>query len=318
MPTSINTLISSDEIQNAYLSYVEENSIEIFCPFIKYDTLKTILDHNPSISRIISRWDPREIINGASDIEVYEICKNHGIDFYINKRIHLKATIKERDFVFHTSANLTSKGLNLTSSDYSNHELSTILKLQDLNDLVVFEEIVQNSIYVTDEVYRMMKKFLTETDYRVNEKDPFPEFENMKKFYISQLPASEDINTLFDVYSNKAKEHSEIDINCAVHDLAVYKIEKGLEYDKFINELRRVFFNHPFINGLMTELETEGFIYFGKVKEWLQKNCKDVPVPNRRELTDVTQILYKWVEVLGKGMYEVDRPRHSQRIRVLK
>lgn len=317
MSYSLNTLISSDDIQATYLNYLEGRTIEIFCPFIKYDTLKKIIDRRPTISRIISRWDPNEILNGASDIEVYQICKEYGIDFYINKRVHLKATIRERELVFHSSANLTSRGLNITSSNNHNHELSTILKIQGLKDLVHFEKIVQESIFVTDEVYQLMSDFLTKVDYQVNEIDPFPIFEEMKKFYISQLPTSSDLEVLYGIYSNRKGDYSEIEINCAVHDLAIYKIAEHLGYNNFKKELGDSFFKHPFIIGLMNELNSEGFIYFGRVKEWLQDNCEDVPVPKRRELTEVTKILYHWVEILGEGMYEVDRPKHSQRIRIL-
>lgn len=316
MNASLNTLISSASIKDSYFDFLSKQEIEIFCPFIKYDTFKTILEHNPTISRVISRWDPHEIVQGVSDIQVYKLCKEHGIDFYINKRIHLKATIKSRDSVFHSSANLTSRGLNHKSQVNYNHELSTILKLDGINDLILFEEIVQESIFVTDEIYKMMADFLSDVDYRVNEKDPFPKFEEMKKFYISQLPTSKDISKLFEIYSDRSDKFSNTEINCAVHDLAIYKIEKGLKFKEFIDALGKSFFQHPFINGLMTEVETEGFIYFGSVKQWLQENCHDVPVPKRRELTEITQVLYKWIEVLGSDKYVIDKPNYSQRIKV--
>lgn len=318
MSASLNSLISSANIKDSYFNFLSKQEVEIFCPFIKYDTFKTILEHNPTISRVISRWDPHEIVQGASDIEVYKLCKEHGIDFYINKRIHLKATIKAKDSVFHSSANLSLRGVNHNPSINHNHELSTILKLQGVKDLVLFEEIVQESIFVNDEVYKMMSDFLSDVDYRVNEKDPFPKFEEMKQFYISQLPTSMDINTLFEIYSDRTDKFSETEIDCAVHDLAIYKIDEGLDFKKFIEALKKSFFKHPFINGLMTEVESEGFIYFGRVKQWLQENCQDVPVPKRRELTEVTQILYKWVEVLGGERYVIERPNHSQRILVIK
>lgn len=317
MNPSLNTLISSANIKDSYFDFLSNQEIEIFCPFIKYDTFKTLLEQNPTISRVISRWDPHEIVQGASDIQVYKLCKEHGIDFYINKRIHLKATIKAKDSVFHSSANLTSRGVNHNSSINHNHELSTILKLQGIKDLVLFEEIVQESIFVTDEVYEMMSDFLSDVDYRVNEKDPFPKFEEMKQFYISQLPTSIDIDTLFEIYSDRSDKFSVVEINCAIHDLAIYKIEEGLDYSSFIEALKKSFFNHSFIKGLMTEVETEGFIYFGRVKQWLQDNCQDVPVPKRRELTETTQVLYKWIEILGGDKYVVDRPNHSQRIKVI-
>ena len=54
------------------------------------------------------------------------------------------------------------------------------------------------------------------------------------------------------------------------------------------------------------------------MKEWVQDNCTDVPVPSRRELTGNVQVLLEWFVALGDGRYVVDVPgAHSQRIRKL-
>lgn len=311
------SLISSNKISERYFSFVSNSSIDIFCPFIKRDALDKILQNSPRISRIISRWEPEELIKGVSDIEVYETCKDNNIDFYINNRIHLKATIKDKRFVFHSSANITNKGLNLNDAIPHNYELSTILNINSANDLVLFEQIVQDSIFVTDDIYEQMKKYLDNIDYEVNEKDPYPIFERRKKFYISQLPMSHDIDILFKIYSDQSTYQSDLEKSCAIHDLSIYSIKTGLNFHEFKSSLASVFFSHPFIQELQNEVQIEGFLYFGRVKEWLQTNCEDVPVPRRRELTSVTQILYHWFEILGEGRYVIDRPNHSQRIKIL-
>jgi len=54
---------------------------------------------------------------------------------------------------------------------------------------------------------------------------------------------------------------------------------------------------------------------FGQIKEWVQNNCHDVPIPSRRELTGNVQVLFEWFEKLGDGKYVVDVPgEHSQRL----
>ena len=58
--------------------------------------------------------------------------------------------------------------------------------------------------------------------------------------------------------------------------------------------------------------------YFGRIKEWIQNICTDVPVPSRRELTGNVQVLMDWFVSLGGGRYVVDIPgARSQRIRRL-
>ena len=49
------------------------------------------VDHN--ITTIIVRWDGQDLINGASDLEVYDVCKEYGIQLFRNKNIHAKCIV---------------------------------------------------------------------------------------------------------------------------------------------------------------------------------------------------------------------------------
>jgi len=82
--------------------------------------------------------------------------------------------------------------------------------------------------------------------------------------------------------------------------------------------LKKKFFEHPFIQKIDEFIvNNEGF--FGRIKEWVQTNCTDVPVPRRWELTGNVQTLYDWFEKLGDGEYEIDVPHsHSQKITKVK
>ena len=83
-----------------------------------------------------------------------------------------------------------------------------------------------------------------------------------------------------------------------------------------MQELSAKFFSHSFIQKIDEFIAPEA--YFGRIKEWIQDNCTDVPVPSRRELTGNVQVLLEWFERLGGGKYEIDIPgRHSQRIKKL-
>jgi len=58
----------------------------------------------------------------------------------------------------------------------------------------------------------------------------------------------------------------------------------------------------------------EGERYFGEVMAWIQKSCTNAAVPNRRDLTENIQVLYKWMVYLGEGKCKVDRRNYSERI----
>ena len=311
------TLISSDKIKDSYLKFLSNQPIEIFCPFITYSVLEGIIAHSSNISRIITRWELSDFEQGFADLEIYNLCKSNNIDLYINPRVHLKATINEQIAVFLSSANLTGKGLNFNNSRDHNYELSTIVGVKGIQDLVYFEQIVQDSVYVTKLVFEEIKERVEELN--LNKFSEPKEFSFMKDkfYYISQLPQTSHPSLLYEYYCESKSDYSKEEYNCAIHDLSIYSVEEDLDYDDFMNALAYSFFQHPFIEELINQVKKDGFIYFGRVKEWIQKRCLDVPVPSRRDLIGVTQVLYKWIEELGEGKFEVDRPNYSQRLKIV-
>ena len=317
MSISMSILINSNTIKPSYFNFIKSDSIEIFCPFITTDIIREIVDKSLDITRIITRWKLSDFEEGYADLDLYDLCQLNNIDLYINPRVHLKAAIRNRNHVFISSANITGKGLNFVTDDIHNYELSSVISIKGIQDLIYFEKIVQDSVYVSESVFEEIKKEVENLDHnRVSEPEELYNMED-KAYYISKLPQSSSLSLLFEYYNETVKDYSDEDYNCAVHDLSIFDVSEGLNYEEFIEELSQSFFNHPFINGLIGEVKKDGYIYFGRVKEWIQNNCLDVPVPNRRELTGNVKVLYKWIEVLGKGKFEVDRPHHSQRIKVL-
>jgi len=133
------------------------------------------------------------------------------------------------------------------------------------------------------------------------------------EFLISALPMSYDVNELFEIYSHNFKHDSKEKRDCAIHDIVLYNLPSNLDYPQFRKLLKERFFTSKFIQKLLEFLPLEGR-YFGEVKEWIQKNCEDVPIPSRRDLTGNIQVLYKWIADLSDGAYKVDRPRHSERL----
>ena len=83
---------------------------------------------------------------------------------------------------------------------------------------------------------------------------------------------------------------------------------------EFRQKLSESFFSNKFVKGFLENLEKTGEIYFGTAKEWIHRNCADVPIPRRWELTENIQILYRWILDLGNGKYGRDRPNYSERL----
>jgi phosphatidylserine/phosphatidylglycerophosphate/cardiolipin synthase-like enzyme len=289
-----------------------DREILIISPYIKTEVLEKLLQKKPAKTSIITTWKMRDIQLGISDLDLYTFCKKNGICLYLHPRIHLKAFVNDYSQCVFGSANISRKGFALVADH--NYELDAKTETLDTDSVIYFKKILNESILVNDEIYQKYQD-------TVKKLQPLPELEEpditsipkKSEFLISALPMSYDVEELFEIYSNNFKHESLEKRECAIHDIVLFNIPANLEYSKFRRLLKERFLSSKFIEKLL-EFVTVEDRYFGEVKEWIQRNCEDVPVPSRRDLTGNIQVLYKWIADLSDGEYKVDRPRHSERL----
>ena len=300
------------------LNYIDTcSALSIYVPYIKLSSLEQLLGNTNKCKFIVVRWEPKDLILGSSDLDVYLFCKERNITLYRNSRIHLKAFVDQYKRCLLGSANISSRALNMPETNLYNYELATLKDDLMIEDKLYFETILNDSTLITDSIYGQIKKQLTENKVSISEVDDFSlEVSGADKdFLISSLPMSSSVNMLVQVYRNPYI-HDKVDVDCMIHDLALYKIPLGLDQETFKRQLMTNFFKQKFVEAFLDKLRTHREMYFGQVSEWIHHNCTDVPTPRRFEIKDQTQILYSWIEELGNGRYIIDRPNHSQRIRI--
>jgi hypothetical protein len=281
--------------------------------FINGNMINDLLNEIEQIKiTIITSWRIIDLLNGFSDIELYNYCKEKKIYLFLNDRIHLKTIIKDYNSCIFGSANITKKGLSLT--DKYNYELAAnINKLTD-RDILYFKKILKESMLVNDIVYNYYKNELQKQMEIVPPKEiDISKIKPDPEFLISALPMTKNTDKLFYIYKSNLACDNHSDLLCAIHDVLLYEIPENLDKEEFNTHLKQKFFKSKFIIKLLEYIDDEK--YFGNVKEWIQKNCTDVPVPSRRDLTGNIQVLYRWIVELGDGLYKVDIPgSHSERI----
>jgi hypothetical protein len=304
------------DLSSSLVDYINNSErIYIYTAYIKLETLKTLIESSENVKAVFVRWEPKDIILGASDLEIYPYLKSKGISLFRNPRIHLKAYLDDFKRCFLTSANISSRALNLPLFLNYNYEIGTIVENLEFEDRLYFNIIESDSILVTDNIYKQLKEQLPEKEKEFPDGDDFHfNFEAPDKdFLISSLPFTYSVETLYRTYEEK-KYINETELNCVLHDLALYKIPSGLSAIEFKQKLSDSFFSHKFIKSFLVNMEKNGEIYFGTAKEWIHKNCTDVPLPRRFEITENIQILYRWIVDLDNEKYEVDRPNYSERL----
>lgn len=304
-------------IREYLLSASAHETIFLFVPYIQSGVLARLLDNVENKVVIVTTWDPADLLSGASDLAVYTYCQEHGLTLYVSEMMHLKVYSVGLNSAIVATGNVSRRGL----LPNGNYEVAVAVEHLTNKDRLFFETIRANARLVDDNVYSEMSAWVEHNTKGVSETPALKDvlsISDKKNFLVSALPMTHSVDVLVAGYARiRAGLDPSDDLNvsaCIFHDLVNFSMPMGLSDIRFRRELRDRFFAHPFIRRI------DGFItpeaYFGRIKEWIQNNCTDVPVPSRRKLTGNVQVLMKWFVELGDDGYVVDVPRrHSQRIR---
>jgi hypothetical protein len=276
--------------------FLNEETVVLFSAYIKTDIIKQ-LNAKKNIKQIIVRWEIEDLIKKVSDIDLYLYCKENNIQLFRNNRIHLKAAWNFDSRLLFGSANYTNKGIGENSN--FNYELNGLFDNISFEDKIYLNNILKSSILINDEYYKQLKKVVDET---VVAKIKYPEF-NIKinvsnSCLLSELPMSLSPDDLYDV-ATKSNEYSNLELNCAAHDLALYEIKMPQEYSIFKSELSIKFNSHPFVLALKNyiKMQSSQSLNYGKVVQWIRENTTTVPTPRNWEIKEqqIVNILYTWI-----------------------
>jgi len=278
---------------------IQENKqlLFIIAPFIKLDALRSLLDHCEDVSalKVIVRWDGSDIANRVSDLEIYEELTRRGVPLYRHPSIHLKVLVFNQNWAFHTSGNITRKGLGLASK--SNVEIGAQIRLTT-NDWIELYRLLEDATHIDDRLYEVACRY---RDGNASTTDTTPplvlDSANDKQFSKLSLPAIQSPIDLYKIYQNPEQFIDESDTYAAfVHDILLYEIPLNLNSEDFFSRLDENFKDHFFIRAISTFIENEGSVRFGRVNSWLTDQCSDKPAPYRWELKSSTNKLYNWLD----------------------
>jgi len=265
------------------------------------------------------RWEIKDLHQGASDLELFQYCKENQIALYRNTRIHLKCLINEKNEVLLGSANITASGIGEISNNY-NFELNSMNENIDFSDTLYLDKIVSRSEYVTEALYEDIKNRIASLEDFNNQNELYQliEVETMKKgidyFLMSELPMFRSIESLYFAAQNTHKLDS-LDIKCISHDIATYDLNLNLTEDAFYLDLKSKFNTHPFIISLKGEVKNDRrqSLGYGSVVRWITEHTTTVPTPISWELKQqqVVNTLYNWLCYFDPE-FVVERPNHSE------
>ena len=306
---------SGENLFEGAKSFVDQNEeITIFSAYLKLDTLKK-LNGSGHIKQIIVRWEIKDLCLGVSDFEkLFIYCRKNQISIYRNTRLHAKVIWNNFNDVFLGSANLTGRGLESRDKNY-NFELNSISSNISVNDIIYLKRILNKSEYVSNSLFEKLSK-LVDTE-KEKGKIKYIELETKQHqedaFLLSQLPMSDSVDSLYDVYSDlNLSQDKKI---YAIHDIVLYNIPNNLNKTEFNNYLSDVFNNHSFIISLKDFIKNSSrkSVRYGEVVNWIRENTTTVPTPRNFEIKEkiIVNILYDWICYFDED-FTWNRPNHTQ------
>lgn len=280
------------------------DNLQIVSAFCKIPAIQFIDNniHNKDVSKkLLVRFLLSDILNGVTDFEIYEYCKQNGWQLYVRFDLHAKTYIFDRKRCILGSANMTNNGLGL--SFHGNYELSGFVDI-DQSDLNKIDAIFNNAIRMDDDLYAKMEKNL-----KLAPKSTTNSSKRKWEKTIEQL-FNPKVDTLFtyDFPATKAPNFDDLEsmafLSCPQVLTSIDDVKEAFRWSKAF-----LWLNH--------HLSTcpDQTSYFGEITASLHNSLINDPKPYRKEVKDLLANTLAWIEYLKMDEIRIDIPVHSQRVR---
>lgn len=287
-------LLGSTEFSDSLFKAVNsaEDRVVIASAFIKVDALRKLLkDKGSADINVVARWQKRDLVCGASDLDVYNMCREEGWKFGVSLNLHGKLYCIDRESIYLGSANLTSKGLGFAA--HSNFEFGTKIPAReaDLNKLDAFFE--EEISWIDDETFMQMTREIEQdisSQQTLQDTAWSKEITNkltsdVKYLWVNELPFC------------SPKEILALNLNdeFVIHDYDLF----GLDIDTLhAHALKTSFKNARVYSWIVSALRESGGLNFGGLSHRLHNSLLNDPKPYRKEVKQLVVTLFSWFDFL--------------------
>lgn len=262
----------------------------ILTPYCKAPALKDLISRQATADKfdLVVRFTAREISQGATDLEVYDLLSKHGYKLYAHPSIHLKLYVYGPETAFLTSANLTKRGLG--DGKCRNVETGTLVSLSSV-DWVQINGILDESRLVTPDLVEQLKKYQGNPDKLEELLDDFYSEKGLSMLDLPSLNKPEDFIQAF--MGNLTLTGD--DLQRYLSDYATYRADQFDADEDPTEKLGAAFLSKPFIKAFGSHLQKNQSMRFGAVTQWFHNNISERPLPYRSEIKEMVSSIYNWV-----------------------
>ena len=293
-------LINTENFQKLLKSALSDTSIlKILSAYITDSAVDAYLDLFRKMSNItvVARASPSDFISGASTFSALSKLLDLGVHVRIHRSLHAKVYLLDSSQLFVGSANFTNNGLKL--SGYGNLELMTEIKATS-EDISLVDTIIQDSTILTHELLDKMKNAIA--DQKSCDEwwsEDIIKIDN--SLWINDFP-----------WLNPTEIDSSPNPESLVHDESIFPNTHRTHPEKLLNAKVFRWLGHSINNS------DKQALFFGELTSMIHSEIKDNPAPYRSDVKQLTQNLLGYCQKYLTEYFIIDRPRHSQRVRLIK
>ena len=231
---------------------------------------------------LVLRGRPDDFLAKSSDLTALKKALDLGWKVGIINSLHAKIYLIDSSTLFVGSANFTKSGLKLFG--LGNIEVCHEGKPSE-KDTEFVRLISKSSTILTEDAIALMEKHLSSLPTNTKKRKTFAWPEDVLKINLENVYVSD---FLFD--------------------------HKNDDFE----EAQALFMDSLAFRWLIKQLKEEnGCLYFGNLSKRLHSSLVDNPTPYRSEVKSLLQSLLEQVEIYCQKDVIIDRPSHSQRVRLI-
>lgn len=294
-----------------------DRPIDFCSAFLRSEALIGLLEHAPMTltGRVLVRWRFGDFVAGASDFAAFDVALAHGLRVYMRLDFHGKVYSLPPQGIIVGSANATQSGLGMSAD--ANAEVCTLAAYSEVNQKAI-DGLYASAIEVDHELVLTLQTIVDEVSSGESKYREWPD-NITNRFTTRRLVSVLLVDECF--WSSPKWVTSQaidgFDQNVS-HDQSLLGLSVWpCRTEQSRTRLRSLVAQSTAVQWLRMVLRgNDGIAYFGHLTTLLHSSISDIPSPSRRDVKVLLQNLLEWIIVFNVDDIVVDRPNHSQRVRL--
>ena len=269
--------------------------------------------HEQLLASVLVRWQAQDLLSSASDLELFPICRDRGINLFLKLDFHGKVYAVPPLGIGVGSTNATASGLGFGLQP--NAEINTLVACSEQN-LGLVQSQFSGATRITEQLYSQLRDELE--DIKLSKAESIQWSSDVLSLLKTSMPPSSLLvdecfwtdGSWWSVQPREAPDRN------ADHDLQLLGVARsGVSQAHLQLALKRTKCFNWLVEQLRRAENRE--LYFGRLTAEFHTALLDDPGPRRSQVKTLLQNLLNWLELAELSEVKVDRPGYSQRIKLV-